>query len=72
MKKFVYQVMSFEFVDSVAFGEAWKMAKAMAEKLHCPIFRITIKNDEEKMEVYYKAGCFNSIKFATKENVKIF
>ena len=72
MKKFIYQVASFEFVDSIAFGEAWKMAKAMAEKLHCPIFRITIKHGEEEMEVYYKAGCFNSIKFATADNVMIF
>ena len=28
MKKFVYQVAGWEFVDTEAFGKAWKEAKA--------------------------------------------
>ena len=72
MKKFVYQVAGFEFVDSVAFGEAWKEAKRVATACHSAIYRLVIKGEEVKQEVYYKAGCFNSIKFATADNVAIF
>lgn len=72
MKKFVYQVAGFEWVDTVAFGEAWKQAKVKAAELHTPIYRLVIKNNEAVQEVYYNGGCFNSVRFATKENVKIF
>jgi hypothetical protein len=72
MKKFVYQVAGLEFVDTEAFGVAWKLAKAAASQFHVPVFRLVIKGEQVRQEVYYKAGCFNSIKFATKENVKIF
>ena len=73
MKKiFVYQVAGFEFVDSEAFGTAWKEAKAKATELHTAIYRKVIKGENEQKEVYYKGGCFNSIKFATVDNVKIF
>jgi len=72
MKKFVYQVAGFEFVDSVAFGEAWKEAKRVATAYHAAIYRLVIKGEDVKQEVYYKSGCFNSIKFATTDNVTIF
>ena len=72
MKKFVYQVANNEFTDSVAFGEAWKEAKHMASTLHMPIYRLVIKGEEVKQEVYYKSGCFNSIQFATTDNIEIF
>jgi hypothetical protein len=72
MKKFVYQVAGLEFVDTEAFGVAWKLAKVAASRFHVPVFRLVIKGEQVRQEVYYKAGCFNSIKFATKENVKIF
>ena len=71
-KKFVYQVAGFEFVDSVAFGKAWKEAKTKATELHAAIYRLVIKGEEVKQEVYYKAGCFNSTKFTTADNVAIF
>jgi hypothetical protein len=71
-KKFVYQVAGFEFVDSVAFGEAWKEAKAKATELHTAVYRLVIKGEDVKQEVYYKGGCFNSIKFATADNVMVF
>lgn len=71
-KKFVYQVAGFEFVDSVAFGEAWKEAKAKAAELHTAIYRLVIKGEDVKQEVYYKGGCFNSTKFAMADNVMIF
>ena len=72
MKKFVYQVAGWEFVDSEAFGQAWREAKAKAAELHTPVYRLVIKGEDVQQEVYYKAGCFNSIRFATADNVKIF
>lgn len=71
-KKFVYQVAGFEFVDSIAFGEAWKEAKAKAAELHTAVYRLVIKGEQIRQEVYYKGGCFNNIRFATDENVMIF
>ena len=72
MKKFVYMVKGIEFVDTEAFGQAWEQAKAKATELHCPIFRQIIKNNEVRMQVYYKGGVFNSIKFMRDDNVKVF
>lgn len=71
-KKFVYQVAGFEFVDTEAFGEAWKEAKRVATAYHSAIYRLVIKDEQVQQEVYYKGGCFNSIRFATADNVKIF
>lgn len=70
MKKFVYDVAGFEFEDTEAFGKAWREAKAKATELHVPIYRTVIKT-EERREVYYNGGCFNSIQFATADNVKV-
>ena len=42
MKKFVYQVAAWEFVDSVAFGQAWQDAKVKAAELGAPIYRLVI------------------------------
>lgn len=72
MKKFVYQVDGFEFVDSVAFGEAWKEAKAEAAKLHAPIYRLAIEDGKVREEVYVKAGCFLRSDLALIKNVMIF
>lgn len=71
-KKFVYQVAGFEWEDTEAFGKAWRQAKAKATELHAAVYRLVIKGEDVRQEVYYKGGCFNSIKFATPENVKIF
>ena len=71
-KKFVYQVAGFEWEDAEAFGKAWRQAKAKATELHAAVYRLVIKGEDVRQEVYYKGGCFNSIKFATPENVKIF
>lgn len=71
MKQFVYQVGNVEFVDVMAFGEAWEQAKALAAKLHCPIFRLVIKGGMVKQQVYYKGGIFNAIEFMRDDNVKI-
>ena len=71
-KKFVYQVAGFEFVDSIAFGEAWKEAKAKATELHTAVYRLVIKGKQVRQEVYYKGGCFNSVDYMDGENVMVF
>lgn len=70
-KKFVYQVAGFEWEDTEAFGKAWRQAKAKAAELHAAVYRLVIKGEDVRQEVYYKGGCFNSIRFATEDNVKI-
>ena len=72
MKRFVYDVMGFEFEDTEAFGKAWKDAKEVAKGLGVPIYRTVYDGEKERREVYYKGGCFNSIKFATADNVALF
>lgn len=73
MKKFIYMVKGFEFVDTEAFGKAWQDAKAKAIELHCPIFRQVIKADGSiRQQVYYKGGCFNSTEFMRADNVEVF
>ena len=72
MKKFVYQVKGFEFVDSTAFGTAWEQAKTKAIELHCPIFRLVIEGESVKQQVFYKGGLFNSIEYMREDNVKVF
>ncbi len=72
MKKFVYQVAGWEFVDTVAFGEAWKEAKFKAAQLHQPIYRLVIEGEKVREEVYVKAGCFLSTSLAMVKNVLIF
>ena len=58
MKKFVYQVANYEFVDTEAFGKAWQEAKAKAAKLNAPIYRLVIKGENVRQEVFTKGGCF--------------
>lgn len=72
MKKFVYQVDGFEFVDTVAFGEAWREAKMEATALHVPIYRLVIEDGKVREEVYVKAGCFLRSDLALVKNVMIF
>ena len=72
MKKFVYQVAGLEFVDTEAFGVAWKLAKAAASQFHVPVFRLVIEGEKVREEVYVKAGCFLRSDLAKRENVAIF
>lgn len=71
MKKFVYQVAGFEFVDTTAFGTAWKDAKAMASENNYPVYRLVIKDEEARQEVYCTGGCFLPVNMVKKENIKI-
>ena len=71
-KKFVYQVAGFEFVDTEAFGKAWKEAKAKAAELHAAVYRLVIKGEQVRQEVYYKSGYFNSVDYMDGENVMVF
>ena len=70
--KFTYEVNGNYFYDNNAFGEAWKEAKKTATECHCAIYRWVDRGDRVDHEVYYSGGCFNSVRFATESNVKIF
>lgn len=72
MKQFIYQVEGFEYTDTEAFGKAWKEAKEEATRLHAPISRIVIDGYKVREEIYYKGHIFNSVKFATPDNIYIF
>ena len=71
-KKFIYEVAGYTFEDTEAFGEGWKAAKEKATALHWAIYRTVRKGKTERREVYFKGGCFNSIKYATPGNIMIF
>ena len=71
-KKFIYDVAGNLFEDTEAFGKAWKAAKEKAAALHCAIYRTVRKGEKENREVFYKAGCFNDVKYATIHEVMIF
>ena len=72
MKKFVYQVAGFEYVDTEAFGTAWRQAKAEAIRLHAPVYRLVIKDDTVRQEVYVNGGCFLSVAYAKPESIYLF
>lgn len=72
MKKFVYQVAGFEFVDTEAFGTAWREAKAKAAELHTAVYRLVIKGEDVRQEAYLTAGCFLNVALTEPKDVKIF
>ena len=67
MKKFVYQVAGWEFVDTVAFGEAWREAKFRATQL-----RLVIQNGQVKQDVFTRGGCFLPVTCAQSSQVMVF
>lgn len=71
MKKFVYEVGSHEFVGQEAFGDAWQAAKAKAAELHTAIYRLVVKGESVRREVYLNAGCFLATELADPNSVKI-
>lgn len=72
MKIFVYDVGAFEYRDVVAFGDAWKQAKAKATELHLAIYRdVILDGDTIRREVYLTGGVFIGIDYATADNIKI-
>ena len=71
-KMFIYDVAGYTFEDTEAFGKAWKAAKEKATTLHCAIYRTVRKGEAERQEVFFKAGCFNDVKYADIREVMIF
>ncbi len=65
-KDFYYNVNGAEFRDTVAFGQAWKEAKALAREEHCGIERTVVYGDEIRYEFYAKGGVFVSDKYKTE------
>lgn len=72
MKRFVYDVMGFEWEDTEAFGSAWKTAKEVAKGLGVGIYRTVIKGETERREVYCKGGCFLPVEMVKPESVALF
>ena len=72
MKRFVYDVMGFEFEDTEAFGKAWKDAKEVATGLGVGIYRTVYNGETERREVYCKGGCFLPVEMVKPESVALF
>lgn len=72
MKKFIYQVMGYEFVDTTPFGVAWQEAKAKAFELHTAIYRLVVDGDKVRHEALVKGFCFLPVTLAPIENVMMF
>lgn len=72
MKKFVYQVAGYEYVDSEAFGDAWHQAKAKAAELHTAVYRLVIKGERIRQEVFTTGGCFLTTDRAQVDWVMVF
>ena len=65
-KDFYYNVNGAEFHDTVAFGQAWKEAKALAREEHCGIERAVVCGDEIRYEFYAKGGVFVNDRYKTE------
>lgn len=74
-ERFVYLVGEHAFGDTEAFGEAWRDAKAMAGKLHAPIYREVYTTRYVGLQVYLTGGMFvncGSEHLFTNEVIKVF
>lgn len=71
-KDFFYHVSGTEFHDTVAFGDAWKKAKALATEEHCTIERTVVCGDDVRYEFYAKGGCFLSDRLYEASKAKVF
>jgi len=72
-KVFFYYVNGTEFVDTEAFGKAWRDAKALATEEHTCITR-TVLTGEDNLhhEFFAKGGIFLNERFYEKDRVKVF
>lgn len=71
-KTFIYMVNGNEFIDTKAFGQAWKDAKAVAKAEHCGIYRSIVEGDNIRNEFFAKGGCFLNEKFFEDGRIEIF
>lgn len=72
MTNYYYNVNGTEFLDTTAFGDGWKKAKALATEEHCGITRIVAKEGKISYQFYHKGGMFLDEKYFKKEDYKIF
>ncbi len=72
-KTFIYHVNGADFVDTEAFGKAWKEAKAFAFENHTCITRTVIaKENDFRNEFFAKGGVFLNERFYEEGKAKIF
>lgn len=71
-KDFFYNVNGTEFHDTVAFGNAWKQAVALAKEEHCGIDRTVVNGNDIRYEFYAKGGVFLADRFKTVDKVACF
>lgn len=72
MKKFVYQVAGFEWVDTEAFGNGWKQAKEKATELHAAVYRLVVNGDKTRQEFFADGGCFLPVCYQDHVKTRIF
>lgn len=71
-KTFRYFVNGMVIEDSVAFGDAWKKAVAIAKEKHLPIYRQVIRGEEVSNQFCAIGGAFINEKYFKKESLRIF
>ena len=72
MKVFSYNVGSYEWRDSVAWGDAWRAAKTKATELHKPIYRCVMKNADDMVGSWevFCGDCFLRVDLAKKAEIE--
>ena len=70
---YIYNVNGTDFEDTVAFGDAWKKAVALATETHSVITRTVIKDETDiRNEFFANGGAFLNERFYSKEKIKVF
>ena len=65
-KTFIYTVNGEMFIDTVAFGKAWKQASALAELTHAEVRR-TVVDGHRVSEQFFAKGVFLDMRHYTPE-----
>ena len=71
-KDFYYHVAGTEFHDTIAFGDAWKKAKALAKEKHTTIERRVVRGEDIRHEFLAKGGVFLLTEYYKPEKALVF
>ena len=73
MRKYIYEVASYEFSDDEVFGGAWREAKAKAKETGSGIGRLVVEDgDIIRREFYTKGGCFLPMEYYSEDKLAKF